>query len=276
MLAAVFVEDVLDHLLAPLVLEIDVDVGRLAALRRDEALEEEVGALGAHVGDPEAIADGGVRRRAASLAENFLRAGELHDVADGEEIGLVSELLDDLQLVLDRCDDLRRHAFRIAPGGAFPGEPHQLVEGRRALAGGFERIVVLQLVEREGEALKHAKRLGDRLRIFGEEARHLRGALHVPLGIRFEQPAGGVERPLLAHAGEHVLQPAALGRVIEHVAEREERNLMARGKRGERREPSAVVAVIEARRAEPDMAGEGFGEGGEGVLQCALRCRAVT
>ncbi len=32
MLAAVFLEDVLDHLLAPLVLEIDVDVGRLVAL----------------------------------------------------------------------------------------------------------------------------------------------------------------------------------------------------------------------------------------------------
>ncbi len=41
-LAAVFAVDVLDHLLAPLVLEIDVDVGRLVALRRDEALEQEV------------------------------------------------------------------------------------------------------------------------------------------------------------------------------------------------------------------------------------------
>ena len=41
-LAAVFPVDVLHHLLAPLVLEIDVDVGRLVALGRDEALEEEV------------------------------------------------------------------------------------------------------------------------------------------------------------------------------------------------------------------------------------------
>ena len=41
--AAVFLVDVLHHLLAPLVLEIDVDVGRLVALGRDEALEEEVG-----------------------------------------------------------------------------------------------------------------------------------------------------------------------------------------------------------------------------------------
>ena len=41
--AAVALVDVLDHLLAPLVLEIDVDVGRLAAVVRDEALEQEVG-----------------------------------------------------------------------------------------------------------------------------------------------------------------------------------------------------------------------------------------
>ena len=37
--AAVFAVDVLDDLLAPLVLEVDVDVGRLVALARDEALE---------------------------------------------------------------------------------------------------------------------------------------------------------------------------------------------------------------------------------------------
>ena len=42
--AAVFLVDVLDHLLAPLVLEIDVDVGRLVALLGDEALEQQVAA----------------------------------------------------------------------------------------------------------------------------------------------------------------------------------------------------------------------------------------
>ncbi len=49
----VAVVDVLDHLLAPLMLEIDVDVGRLAALVRDEALEHQVDAVGRHLGDAE-------------------------------------------------------------------------------------------------------------------------------------------------------------------------------------------------------------------------------
>jgi carbon monoxide dehydrogenase subunit G len=44
--AAVFGVDVLDHLLAALVLEIDVDVGRLVALLGDEALEQEVDPAG--------------------------------------------------------------------------------------------------------------------------------------------------------------------------------------------------------------------------------------
>ena len=67
---AVFLEDVLDHQLAPLVLEIDVDVGRLVAVARDEALEEQVALIRVHVGDAQAIADGGVGGRAAPLAED--------------------------------------------------------------------------------------------------------------------------------------------------------------------------------------------------------------
>src|SRR5256885_16761757 len=41
-LTAVFVIDVLDDFLAPLVLEIDVDIGRLVALLRNEALEQQL------------------------------------------------------------------------------------------------------------------------------------------------------------------------------------------------------------------------------------------
>ena len=50
-LAAVALVDVLDHLLAPLVLEIDVDVGRLVALGRDEALEQQIEARRIDLGD---------------------------------------------------------------------------------------------------------------------------------------------------------------------------------------------------------------------------------
>ena len=71
---AVAAIDILDHLLAALVLEIDVDVRRFFPLRRDEALEQEVDLGRIDIGDAEAIADGGVGRRAAPLAENVARA----------------------------------------------------------------------------------------------------------------------------------------------------------------------------------------------------------
>ncbi len=39
---AIALVDVLDHLLSPLMLEVDVDVGWLSALDRDEALEQKI------------------------------------------------------------------------------------------------------------------------------------------------------------------------------------------------------------------------------------------
>ena len=71
-MAAVAPVDVLDHFLAPLVLEIDVDIGRLAAVLGNEAGEQQFGLFRIDRGDAEAIADRAVRRRAAALAENFL------------------------------------------------------------------------------------------------------------------------------------------------------------------------------------------------------------
>ena len=53
-LASVLLEDVLDHFLASLVLEIDVDVGRLVALHADEALEQHGDADRIDFGDAQA------------------------------------------------------------------------------------------------------------------------------------------------------------------------------------------------------------------------------
>ena len=94
MVAAILGVDVLDHLLAALVLEVDVDVRRLVALGADEALEQEVGTGRIDGGDAEAVADGGVGGRAATLAEDAALAGEADDFVDGQEVGGEAELLD--------------------------------------------------------------------------------------------------------------------------------------------------------------------------------------
>ena len=77
--AAVGLEDPLHDDLAPLMLEIDVDVRRLAPLLGHEALEQEVVALGIDGGDAQHVADGGIGGRAAALAENVLRSREADD-----------------------------------------------------------------------------------------------------------------------------------------------------------------------------------------------------
>ena len=86
---AVLAVDVLDHLLAPLVLEVDVDVGRLLPLDADEAAEQQAGAARVDLGDVQAVADERVGGAAAALAQDVLVARPVDDVGDGEEVRLV-------------------------------------------------------------------------------------------------------------------------------------------------------------------------------------------
>src|SRR3546814_20688514 len=89
MVAPVFLVDELDDFLAPLVLEIDVDVGRLVALHADEALEQKVDLSRVDGGNAEAVTDYGVGRRTASLAEDDLLLGEADDVVHRQEVSRI-------------------------------------------------------------------------------------------------------------------------------------------------------------------------------------------
>ena len=54
--------------------------------------------------------------------------------------------------------------------------------------------------------------------------------LQMALGIGFEPLADGVDRGLLADAGQHVLQRAARGMVIQHLVGREQRHVCRRAR----------------------------------------------
>src|ERR687897_537823 len=60
--------NVLDHFLAPFMLEIDIDVGRFLAFLGNEALEKKIDRGRVDIGDAEAITDGGIGGRAANSA----------------------------------------------------------------------------------------------------------------------------------------------------------------------------------------------------------------
>jgi len=85
--AAIALIHPLDHLLAPLALEVDVDVGRLTPLGRDEPLEQKAAAHRVDRSDAQHVADGGVGGRAPPLAQDVLAPGKAHDAVQSEEDG---------------------------------------------------------------------------------------------------------------------------------------------------------------------------------------------
>src|SRR5439155_5987493 len=94
--------DVLDDRFAPVAArQIEIDVGPLAALLRQKPLEEQIHADRIDRGDPEAVADGAVRRAAAPLHEDVVLPAEIHDVPDDEEVAGEIELLDEVELARD-------------------------------------------------------------------------------------------------------------------------------------------------------------------------------
>ena len=133
-------------------LEVDVDVGRLVALARNEALEEHLHPRRIDRCDAEAVAHRGIRCRASSLAEDLFRARELDYVADGKKERFVFRLGDDLELVLDQFSNLGALRFgrgfrRKTPDEALFRELPQIRRQRLALRHDLLGIFVAELVE---------------------------------------------------------------------------------------------------------------------------------
>ena len=242
--AAVAAIDILDHLFTPLMLEIDVDVRRLLPLRRDEAFEQEVDLGRVHIGDGEAVADGGVCRRAASLAEDVERAGIVHDVVHGEEIARVFELLDQREFLLKRIAYLLGDSVGETPGGALPGEIFEMRLRRLAVRHRLVGIFVFQLVEGVAAGVSDLHGAGKRRFVAGEEPRHLLRRFEMPLGIGLELQPCVMDRAFLADAGENVLQGPAVACVIEHGAGGDEGKANARRQLRKRFDAGAVAAAI--------------------------------
>ena len=94
--------DVLDGVLALVAAgQVDIDIGPLAALFGEEALEEQVHADGVDGGDFERVADGAVGGRAAALRQNVVLFAEAHDVPHDQEVARQLELFDQRQFALD-------------------------------------------------------------------------------------------------------------------------------------------------------------------------------
>ena len=264
--AAVAVVDVLDHLLAALVLEVDVDVGRLVAGLGDEALEDHGADLGRDRGDAEGVADDRVRRRAAALAEDVLGAGVVDDVADGEEVGGVVEPADQRELVGGLRRDLLRDAVGIAPlqararsaarGAPADPRPPRLPSDTRSASSSRRKVQLSAIAPLRWTASSWPAKRREHLGLRAQAA----------LGVGQGGAAEGVDAAAGADAGQDVDEPAAaavvhdrLGRGDERQAEAPRRRRAARAMRG------AVLAVVARARGEVGVrvgAGRRRGRGG--------------
>ena len=117
--------DVLEDLLAPFVLEIHVDIGWLVAFATDEALDQHLHPGRVHLDDAQHEADGRICGRTAALTENALAARKAHDVVNREEVGLITQVSDQCQLMLDQPDDPFGRPLRPAPAQPFLGQVAQ-------------------------------------------------------------------------------------------------------------------------------------------------------
>ena len=249
-------------------LEIDVDVGRLAAILGNEAGEEEIAFFRVHRGDAKAVADGAVRRRAAALAEDFLflPAGEGDDVVDGEEVARIVEPGDERELFHKPVFDIGRNAFRISVLRitllrSRPGEIFEMLLGGLAFRHRFVGIFVFEFAEREAAGFGDGEGTGDGVGKILEQPRHLRWGLEMPFGIDGEFQARLAQRAFLADAGEHVDERPAFREVIGDIVDRDERRVLARAELGEKREAARLVAAMIVHASEERAARRGARQG---------------
>ncbi len=216
-LAAIAPVDVLDDLLTPLVLEIHVDVRRLAAFGGHEPLEQQSDLRRIDGGDVQAIAHGGICRRTTPLAEDVATDGVAHDVVHRQEIPRVVELRDDAQLLLDGVAYLRRNSPGITHRRALPGQVGEMLVRCQPGRDRFVRVLIGQFGKRKITALHDVLGAQDRLGIVAEQPGDLPRRLQMAFGIGLQREPGLVDTTAQSDAGHHILQWPPVRQVIEDV-----------------------------------------------------------
>ena len=192
LVGAVLVGDVLDHLAATAIIEVDVEVRHGDAFGVEEPLEQQAVFEGVEVGDAHGVgAHGSGARSASGTHADAVVLGPVDEVRDHQEVACESHLGDDSGFELGAFDDLVGNAVGVALVEAFL---HLLVEpGVLGFAVGAVEaghVGADALVEdgfdafRDGEGVVAG--LGDVL----EQGPHLLGALEVVAGTVKPEPVG--------------------------------------------------------------------------------------
>ena len=209
----------------------------------DEALEQQGVLVGLDGGDAERVAQGGVGRRAAALAQDLLGLREADDLVDREEVGRVAEPRDQPELVRDLLPHVPRRAAGPALQHGRRGAPAQRLLRRQPLVQDLVRVLVGQVAHGEAAGRHDAHRRVHRVLVPGEEASHLGFRLQVRLGVGRGGEAERVDRGAEADGGQHVGQAPPV-RVVEADAAGGEQRRAGRARH--RRQEVEALAVVPA------------------------------
>ena len=181
---AVLLPDVLDDLVAPLLAEVDVDVGRLGAIGVEEPLEQEVVLDRADVAQVQDVADQGAAGRPARRGRDAALASVADEVPDDQEIRGEAHALDDAQLVVQPLPGRGRRWIAVALAQASLAELLQVLfrtfllgrlkRGELPLAQAKAAVVLLDSL---GDPRRHRQRLIHA----GKDSVHLLGTADVEL-----------------------------------------------------------------------------------------------
>ena len=180
---AVFLLDVVDDAIAPVLAEVDVEVRHRHALRIQETLEQQRVAQRVEIGDAEAVRHQRPGARSAARPDGHAVAlGPVDEVRDDEKVARVSHLNDGLDLELEARDVFRPYA--IAFGGVAERRLQpplqtrarlavQVLLQRRSIGRGKRGQIVLAQRQGQVAALRDRHAVGQRARQVGEATRHL-------------------------------------------------------------------------------------------------------
>ncbi len=204
-------------------LEVDVDIRRLVAFLRNEALEKHFHTGGIDFRDPQAVTDCRICRRAPALAENAAATGKFDDiVVNRQKVRLITQRFYECQLMLDEIGHFLRRAF-----GPTPLQPplRQLPQvARHGLPFRHEltRILVAQFIEREIDALQNLECRAQKLTRINPAK--LLERPQIALTVRIKLIAQFTERCSQAYCSQGVLHNAPLWTVHVHIPRCDHRN----------------------------------------------------
>jgi hypothetical protein len=176
-------------------------------------------------------------------------------------------LIDQSDFVRQGKTHLVRHALGIACLRADVRKMDEGFLGCVEAVDDFIRVFVAQFVERKSESLRKSQSLVDSCRMVAEQTQHFMSRLQMPLGVSFELAASAFKRGVFADAGQHILQRAARGSVIEHIVDGDEGDAGDIGCCGKGRKPATVETGIGHAGSEAGMIGYQLTQGCECVSQ---------